>query len=166
MVAESPVELSMLAQLLELPPAKVEELCEELAEEYRRQRRGFVLSRIAGGYRFQSDPELASYIERFVLEGQSARLSGAALESLAIVAYKQPVLARPGGFDQGCQFRRSSEDFVPSRLRLRSRARPWSRPSGPVRDHHPVAREARSRPGRGPPPARGVRARPRGYGCS
>jgi segregation and condensation protein B len=91
MVAESPVELSMLAQLLELSPARVEALCAELAEEYRRDRRGFVLVRVAGGYRFQSHPDLAAYIERFVLEGQSARLSGAALETLAIVAYKQPV---------------------------------------------------------------------------
>jgi segregation and condensation protein B len=47
--------------------------------------------RVAGGYRFQSHPELAAYVERFVLEGQSARMSAAALETLAIVAYKQPV---------------------------------------------------------------------------
>ena len=91
MVAESPVELSLLAQLLELSPSKVEALCQELAEQYRRDGRGFVLARVAGGYRFQSHPDLASYVERFVLEGQSARLSAAALETLAIVAYKQPV---------------------------------------------------------------------------
>ena len=53
--------------------------------------RGFVLVRVAGGYRFQTHPDLAPYVERFVLEGQSARLSAAALETLAIVAYKQPV---------------------------------------------------------------------------
>jgi segregation and condensation protein B len=47
--------------------------------------------RVAGGYRFQSHPDLAAYVERFVLEGQSARLSAAALETLAIIAYKQPV---------------------------------------------------------------------------
>ncbi len=47
--------------------------------------------RVAGGYRFQSHPDLAPYVERFVLEGQSARLSAAALETLAIIAYKQPV---------------------------------------------------------------------------
>jgi segregation and condensation protein B len=47
--------------------------------------------RVAGGYRYQSHADLAAYVERFVLEGQSARLSGAALETLAIVAYKQPV---------------------------------------------------------------------------
>ncbi len=46
---------------------------------------------MAGGYRFQSHPELAPYVERFVLEGQSSRMSAAALETLAIVAYKQPV---------------------------------------------------------------------------
>ena len=53
--------------------------------------RGFVLVRVAGGYRYQSSPDLAPYVERFVLEGQSARMSAAALETLAIVAYKQPV---------------------------------------------------------------------------
>ncbi|MGH9104328.1 MAG: SMC-Scp complex subunit ScpB [Acidimicrobiales bacterium] len=91
MVAESPVEPGLLAELLEVPPARVEALCRELAAAYERGRRGFVLARVAGGYRFQSHPDLAPYIERFVLEGHSARLSGAALETLAIVAYKQPV---------------------------------------------------------------------------
>ena len=91
MVAEEPVETHLLAQLLELPSAKVDELCAELAEAYEAEDRGFVLVRIAGGYRFQSHPDLAAYVERFVLDGQSARLSSAALETLAIVAYKQPV---------------------------------------------------------------------------
>jgi segregation and condensation protein B len=91
MVAEAPVEVAILAQLLEVTPARVEELCERLAESYRQEKRGFVLARVAGGYRFQSHPDLAPYIERFVLEGQSSRLSAAALETLAIVAYKQPI---------------------------------------------------------------------------
>jgi segregation and condensation protein B len=91
MVAELPVELNILAQLLELPAARVEALCNELASDYGRENRGFVLVRVAGGYRFQSHPDMAAYIQRFVLEGQSARLSGAALETMAIVAYKQPV---------------------------------------------------------------------------
>jgi segregation and condensation protein B len=91
MVAESPVDPSLLAQLLELAPARVAQICEELAQSYRDEQRGFELARVAGGYRFQSHPDLAPYIERFVLEGQSARLSAAALEALAIVAYKQPV---------------------------------------------------------------------------
>jgi segregation and condensation protein B len=46
---------------------------------------------IAGGYRYQSHPDVAAYVERFILDGQRARLSGAALETLAIVAYKQPL---------------------------------------------------------------------------
>ncbi len=91
MVAEAPVEPSLLAQLLELAPARLAEICEELAQSYREEGRGFELVRVAGGYRFQSHPDLAPYIERFVLEGQTAKLSAAALETLAIVAYKQPV---------------------------------------------------------------------------
>lgn len=91
MAADSPIEPQLLAQLLEIAPAHVEELCAALAEEYRQSGRGFVLVRVAGGYRFGSHPDLAGYVERFVLEGQTARLSAAALETLAIVAYKQPV---------------------------------------------------------------------------
>jgi segregation and condensation protein B len=91
MVAEVPVEPQLLAQLLEVSVAQVGEVCEALAAEYEAEGRGFVLVQVAGGWRFQSHPDLAPYVERFVLEGQSARLSGAALETLAIVAYKQPV---------------------------------------------------------------------------
>ena len=91
MVADAPVEPNLLAQLLEVSPARVEELCAELETSYRNEDRGFELVRVAGGYRFQSHADLAPYVERFVLEGQSARLSAAALETLAIVAYKQPV---------------------------------------------------------------------------
>ena len=54
-----------------------------------------MLVRVAGGYRFQSHPDLAPYVERFVLEGQIARLSAAALETLAIIAYKQPISRGP-----------------------------------------------------------------------
>jgi segregation and condensation protein B len=91
MVAEAPVEPGLLAQLLEVSPGRVEELCAELEVSYRDDDRGFELVRVAGGYRFQSHADLAPYVERFVLEGQTARLSAAALETLAIVAYKQPV---------------------------------------------------------------------------
>ena len=91
LVADEPVEANLLAQLLELPVTRIEELCTELADEYASAGTGFVLARVAGGYRFQTAPDLAPYVERFVLEGQSARLSAAALETLAIVAYKQPL---------------------------------------------------------------------------
>lgn len=91
MVAEEPIEAQLLAQLLELSVDRVEALCSQLADSYDEERRGFVLTRVAGGYRFQSAPDLAPYVERFVLDGQSARLSAAALETLAVIAYKQPV---------------------------------------------------------------------------
>lgn len=91
MVADAPVEPGVLAQLLEVTPDHVAGLCQGLAESYRAEGRGFVLVRVAGGYRFQSAPDLAPYVERFVLDGQTARLSAAGLETLAIVAYKQPV---------------------------------------------------------------------------
>lgn len=91
MVAEEPVEPQLLAQLVEIPVSRVEEICGELANEYEAERRGFQLVRLAGGYQFRSHPDAAPYIERFVLHGRSARLSAAALETLAIVAYKQPI---------------------------------------------------------------------------
>jgi segregation and condensation protein B len=86
-----PVEARMLAQLVEIPVATVERLCAELAAEYEEQGRGFVLAEVAGGYRYQTHPDLGPYVERFVLEGQHARLSAPALETLAIIAYKQPI---------------------------------------------------------------------------
>lgn len=91
LAATEPVEPGTLAQLLELPVTTVEECVGELRAEYERDGRGFVLASVAGGYRFQTHPELAEYLERFVLEGQHPRLSNAALETLAIVAYKQPI---------------------------------------------------------------------------
>lgn len=91
MVAEEPVEAHLLAQLLEVSAERVDELCAELVDGYEADERGFTLVRVAGGYRFQSHPDLAPYVERFALEGQSSRLSSAALETLAIVAYKQPI---------------------------------------------------------------------------
>ena len=96
----------LLAQLLEVSPARVEELCAELGAAYADDDRGFELVRVAGGYRFQSHPDLAPYVERFVLEGQTARLSAAALETLAIVAYKQPVSRAQVAVDPGRQRRR------------------------------------------------------------
>src|ERR1041385_845947 len=91
MQATDPIEPHLLAQLLEVKPARGEEMCAELAAAYEADHRGVALARGAGGYRFQSHPDLAPYVERFVLEGQSARLSAAAIETMAIVAYKQPV---------------------------------------------------------------------------
>lgn len=91
LVAEDPLPVELLAQLVGTTPTEVEEVCDELARQYEAEGRGFVLRRVAGGYRYQTASDQAPYVERFVLEGQSARLSAAALETLAVVAYKQPV---------------------------------------------------------------------------
>lgn len=91
LVATEPVEPVLLAQLVEIPTAAVEAICARLAGEYAAEGRGFTIARVAGGYRFQTAAEQSAYVERMVLEGQTARLSGPALETLAIVAYKQPI---------------------------------------------------------------------------
>jgi segregation and condensation protein B len=91
MVADSPVELTLLAQMVGAPTEHVASLLSELAEEYRTEQRGFELVAVAGGWRYQSHPDQAPVVERFVLEGQTAKLSAAALETLAIIAYHQPV---------------------------------------------------------------------------
>ena len=91
MVAEDPLPAELLARLVGCRPGMVDDVCSELAAEYERDGRGFVLARVAGGYRYQTAVDQAPYVERFVLDGQSARLSAAALETLAVVAYKQPV---------------------------------------------------------------------------
>ncbi len=91
MVVEEPVEEMALASALTLPVARVRELLGELAADYDAAGRGFELRRVAGGWRIYSRSEYAEVVERFVLDGQTARLTQAALETLAIVAYRQPV---------------------------------------------------------------------------
>jgi segregation and condensation protein B len=91
MAAVEPIEPQLLAQLTETPVDEIEALCAELRDEYEREGRGFTLVKIAGGYRYQTHADMTPYVERFVLDGQNARLSGPALETLAIIAYKQPV---------------------------------------------------------------------------
>ena len=91
MAATEPVEPRMLAELLEKPINEIELVCAELSQAYENEGRGFVLARVAGGYRFQTHPDMSAYVERFVLDGQQSRLSPASLETLAIVAYKQPI---------------------------------------------------------------------------
>jgi len=91
LVAVEPVPPGLLAELFEEPVERVEDALAHLARDYRTERRGFVLARIAGGARLQTDPDLAPYVERFANRDVSHRLSTAALETLAIVAYRQPV---------------------------------------------------------------------------
>jgi segregation and condensation protein B len=91
LVAHDPVPVELLAQLLEEPALLVEQWCTELATAYRAGGHGFDLVNVAGGWRYQTDADLTPYVERFLLHDQRARLSGAALETLAIIAYKQPI---------------------------------------------------------------------------
>jgi segregation and condensation protein B len=91
LVAHDPVAPELLAQLLERSVTDIERWCHELAAGYEADARGFELVRVAGGYRFQTHGDLTPYVERFLLHDQLARLSAAALETLAIVAYKQPI---------------------------------------------------------------------------
>ena len=91
LVATDPVPVDLLAQILGHPETVVESLCASLAAAYEEAGHGFQLVRVAGGFRYQSHPDVSVYVERFILDGQKARLSGAALETLAIVAYKQPI---------------------------------------------------------------------------
>ena len=91
LVAHEPVPTDLLAQLLEQPTVLVEQWCDELAAAYAEREHGFELVRIAGGYRYQTAADMTPYVERFLLHDQRSRLSGAALETLAIVAYKQPI---------------------------------------------------------------------------
>lgn len=95
MVIDAPASVDELASALELPPVRVDELLHTLRADYDGEldgpERGFGLRRVAGGWRIAARPEFAEPVSRLVLEGQTARLSQAALETLAVIAYKQPV---------------------------------------------------------------------------
>src|SRR5690348_6499427 len=91
LVVDEPVSEVVLAQVLQTPQGQVREQLATLAEEYNASGRGFELREVAGGWRFYTSPAYASVVERFVVDGQQARLTQAALETLAVVAYRQPV---------------------------------------------------------------------------
>jgi segregation and condensation protein B len=91
LVVDEPVGEMTLAQVLEQPTDRVAATLTGLAAAYEAEGRGFELRRAAGGWRLYTRPAYARYVERFVLDGQQLRLTQAALETLAVVAYKQPV---------------------------------------------------------------------------
>ena len=91
MVADQPLDHMTLASAVGYPPGEVSAALAALAEEYAEQGRGFDLRNVAGGWRYYTREDFAGVVEKFVLDGQQARLTQAALETLAIVAYKQPV---------------------------------------------------------------------------
>jgi segregation and condensation protein B len=91
LVVDEPVAEMQLAQIMEQPTERVAATLEDISARYTAAGHGFDLRRAAGGWRLYTRPEYAPYVERFVLDGQSVRLTQAALETLAVVAYKQPV---------------------------------------------------------------------------
>jgi segregation and condensation protein B len=91
MVTDEPLPVLTLARAVGRPTGDVAAALGTLAEEYTEQGRGFDLREVGGGWRYYTRVEAAPYVERFVLDGQQARLTQAALETLAVVAYKQPV---------------------------------------------------------------------------
>jgi segregation and condensation protein B len=91
LVVDEPVAEVVLAQVLEHPCDAVAAALRELAAEYTAQGRGFDLREVAGGWRFYTRAECAPVVGRFIRDGQEVRLTQAALETLAVVAYRQPV---------------------------------------------------------------------------
>jgi segregation and condensation protein B len=91
LVVDEPVTEVVLAQVVQRSVPEVVECLRGLAAEYAAQGRGFELRPVAGGWRMYTRAECAPHVERFLLDGQQARLTQAALETLAVVAYRQPV---------------------------------------------------------------------------
>ena len=91
LITDEPVPAIALAQVVERPTNEVEAALHALAQDYADSGRGFELRSVAGGWRLYTRPDCAPYVERFIVDGQQARLTQAALETLAVIAYRQPV---------------------------------------------------------------------------
>ncbi len=126
MVTGEPVAASVLAELLEISGEKVASICEQMARDYEEEARGFVLEHVAGGYRFQSHPEMFEVVQSFAREAPAPKLSAAALETLAIVAYRQPVTR-----SQISEIRGVSGDGVLRMLLQKGYVEPAGRAPGP-----------------------------------
>ncbi len=90
-VSDEPVSAARLARVLDVSPGDLENALAELAQDYREEERGFQLREVAGGWRLYTHPAHHEVIERYVLSWDTRRLSQAALEALAVIAYHQPV---------------------------------------------------------------------------
>lgn len=91
LVVDAPVDAGLLGQVLEEPDERIEEVLRELKRDYDEAQRGFALREAGGGWRLYTREQYAPIVEKFVLDGQSARLTQAALETVAVIAYRQPV---------------------------------------------------------------------------
>lgn len=91
LLADEPMTVMDLASAVREPADVVEETLRGLAAEYTEDMRGFDLREVAGGWRYYTRAECSPLVERFVLDGQQARLTQASLETLAVIAYRQPI---------------------------------------------------------------------------
>lgn len=125
-IADEPVPLTQLAQITETARDVVARTLEEIKAEYEQQQRGVTLREVGSGWRMYTHPDVAPYVERFVLAVQQPRLTQAALETLAIVAYKQPVSRQ-----QISAIRGVDSDGVVTTLENRGLVREVGRDPGP-----------------------------------
>ncbi len=127
-LADEPMTAASLAQVVELPRSAVEALLRSTADAYQARGSGLSLRQVAGGWRFFTHPAVAPYVAQFVLSSRHARLTKAALETLAIVAYKQPVTRH-----QVSSIRGVSSDGVLRALAERGLVEEVGRDDGPGR---------------------------------
>lgn len=126
LLADEPVPARLIGEVLEAPKAEVEGLLRGLAEAYAAEDRGFVLREVAGGWRLYTDPDCGPWLERFVTTHSHRRLTGAALEVLAIIAYRQPISRT-----QIAEIRGVDSDGVVNTLALRGLISEVGRDHGP-----------------------------------
>jgi segregation and condensation protein B len=91
LLADEPLPAALIGEVLERPRTDVEALLAGLRASYEAEERGFVVREVAGGWRLYTAPDCAPWLERFAMRHTHARLTGAALEVLAIIAYRQPI---------------------------------------------------------------------------
>ena len=91
LLADEPMSVVSLATATRRPAEEVEETVRALARDYDESGRGFELREVAGGWRYYTRADCSGLVERFVLDGQQARLTQASLETLAVIAYRQPI---------------------------------------------------------------------------
>jgi segregation and condensation protein B len=125
-VADEPVPLNQLAQITETARDRVTEALEEIRSTCEASGRGVTIREVASGWRMYAHPDVAPYVERFVLAVQQPRLTQAALETLSIVAYKQPISRQ-----QIAAIRGVDSDGVVTTLENRGLVREVARDPGP-----------------------------------
>lgn len=115
-VYEEPLSAKKIAEALELPEKRIKELLQQMQEDFQKQRRGLLILEVNGGYKLGTSPEAAPYIERLLKERAASPLSAAALETLAIIAYRQPVSRAEIEFVRGVQVEKVLDGLLKRRL--------------------------------------------------